>query len=232
MDFEVEVSNLILFLQKYAHHSVDNLFGMLRISTNAKSKNYILSNALCSQYRGKEIFEAICEHENIHLKTIQLKENGKPQEAMSFAPIDFEEIVKETWETSTFKKYIDGRFLFFVFKKTASGNFLESIFLWKISSDDLESVKGVWEKTKELLQEGRVIRCIDEKEKVITNFPNEANTHVCHVRPHGKDGVDSKHLPVQDIRTGFSFLPKQSFWFNHCFLYKIIKEEENKYGQF
>lgn len=226
MDFEVEVSNLILFLQKYTHHSVDNLLGMLRISTKAKSKNYILSNALCSQYKGKEIFEAICEHENIHLKTIQLKENGKPQEAMSFAPIDFKEIVKETWETSTFKKYIDGRFLFFVFKKTASGNFLENIFLWKISNDDLENVKDIWEKTKKLLQEGRVIRCIDEKGKVITNFPNEASTLICHVRPHGRDGVDLNPLPIQDVTTGYNVMSKQSFWFNHNFLYKIVKERE------
>ena len=226
MDFEVEVSNLILFLQKFTHHSVDDLFGMLGISTKAKSKNYILSNALCSQYKGNEIFEAICEHENIHLKTIQLKENGKPQEAMSFAPIDFKGIVKETWETSTFKKYIDGRFLFFVFKKTASDNLLENIFLWKISNDDLESVKSVWEKTKGLLQEGRVIRCIDEKGKIITNFPNEASTLVCHVRPHGRDGVDLNPLPIQDVTTGYSVMSKQSFWFNHNFLYKIVKERE------
>lgn len=227
MDFEVEVSNLVLFLQKYTHQPVDDLFGRLRLNTKAKSKNYILSNALCSQYKGKEMFSAICEHENIHLKTIQLKENGKPQEAMSFAPIDFEKIVQENWETSTFKKYIDGRFLFFIFKQTTSANYLESIFLWKISDDDLQSVKDVWEKTKLLIEEGRVFKCIDEKGKVITNFPNEASTLVCHVRPHGRDGVDSKKLPVQDVRTGFNYLPKQSFWFNHCFLNKITKKEEN-----
>lgn len=224
MDFEVEVSNLILFLQKYTHYSINDLFNVTGLNTKAKSKNYILSNALCSRYKGKELFEAICKHENIHLKTIQLKNNSKPQEAMSFAPIDFQTIVKEEWDTSTFKNYIEGRFLFFVFSKTTSDNFLESVFLWNISSNDLESVKVIWEKTKLLLKTGNIIKCIDKNGKIITNFPSESETSVCHVRPHGRDGADLVPIPVQDIKTGYRFMSKQSFWFNHKFIYKIIKE--------
>lgn len=226
MDFIVEISNLVSFLQKYIGKNVDNLLSELNIITKAKSKNYILSSALCSTYKGKDIFDAICIHENIHLKTIQLKDNGKPKEAMSFAPINFEKLINEKWENSVFKNYITGMFLFFVYKKDGICNYLKDIFLWKMNDDDLFVVEKTWQKTKELLLKGTVFKEIKSDGKVITNFPAEAETTICHVRPHGTNGTDLTPLPKQDIKTGYKYLSKQSFWFNHNYLYEIIQRRE------
>lgn len=224
MDFVIEISNLTLFLRNHIGRSVDDLLKEIGIETNAKSKNFILSTALCSQYKGKDFFDALCKHENIHLKTIQLNKKGKPKEAMSFSAFDFEKIVKEDWATSGFKNYITERFLFFVYKKNDFDNYLEDVFLWRINDEDLESVNDTWCKTKDILLSGNVIKNIDTDGDIITNFPTEAATAVCHVRPHGRNGTDLSPLPIQDVKTGYRYLSKHSFWFNHNFIYKIISE--------
>ena len=226
MDFVAEISNLVSNLQQYKNQTVNKIMQSLSITTNAKSKNYIIASNLCYLYKGKSYFTSLCEHENIHLKTIQLKVNGRPQEAMSFAPIDFNKIVNECWEKSSFKKFLDGYFIFFVFKKIEEENIISSIFLWKMSNDDLSKVKIVWESTKKYLMDGNVIKEI-KNNKIITNFISEADDMICHIRPHGKNGLDLVKLPVVDQNTGFSVLSKQSFWFNHNYLIKIINEMEN-----
>ena len=59
---------------------------------------------------------------------------------------------------------------------------------------------------------------------MILNFPREAETKICHIRPHGKNSLDLAKLPKQDALTSFLGLPKQSFWLNHDYLNKIIKQ--------
>ena len=205
--------------------NIKNIMDELSIETNAKSKNYIIASNLCYLYKGKSYFNSLCEHENIHLKTIQLKDNGKPQEAMSFAPIDFNSIINENWETSSFKCFLDGYFIFFVFKKDKDENLIDNIFLWKMLDRDLIIVRKVWESTKNYLISGNVIKAIINN-KVITNFVSEADDMICHVRPHGKNSLDLMKLPYCDKKTGYSVLSKQSFWFNHNYLIKIINEME------
>lgn len=226
MNFLTETSNLTAYLQQFINKSVEELMLEQGIITNAKSKNYILSIALASSYKGKNHFMALLEHENLHLKTIQLKDNGKPKEAMSFPPFDFKEICNEVWETSKFKKYIDGSFLFFVFKKERSINYLKYIFLWKMPEEDKITVRETWNKTRMLIINGSVFKKIED-DKVITRFPAESETRICHVRPHGKNGIDLKELPFVDKTTGYKFLSKQSFWFNHSYLEEIIHQKEN-----
>ncbi len=226
MDLVTEMSNLVASLQKYIGKSGNQLLNDLSITTSAKSKNYIIASNLCYQYKGKSYFNSLCSHANIHLKTIQLKENNKPQEAMSFATIDFDEIVLEEWNTSSFKNFLEGYFIFFVFKKIDNQNIVDKIFLWKMPVEDLNIVKNVWESTKNYIKNGNVIKDI-VNEKVITNFISESDDLICHVRPHGKNGLDLIVLPVADKKTGYLGITKQSFWFNHNYLFRIINELED-----
>jgi len=52
--------------------------------------------------------------------TIRIEKNGKIKESVSLPPtIEFKELAKESWDSSTLKEYLSNvRYLFIVFKKT------------------------------------------------------------------------------------------------------------------
>lgn len=230
MNIEYNLEGLLKFLQKFKNNSILQLKEELNIHSNAKSINYILASNMCNSYKGKILFDSFINSNNIHIKTIQLKANNKVKEAMSFAPINYQKIVLETWETSTFKKYLDGIFLFFIFKKTVNDSVLTNVFSWKMDDNDKSKVKIVWENTKELIGSGKAFNKF-ENGKFYTNFLSEAQTEICHVRPHGRDSTDFKKIPVQDLNSGTYVLPKYSFWFNHGYLNNIVSEKEKKNEQ-
>ena len=227
MNIEYNLEDLLVFLQKYKNKDVVSLKEKLNIHSNAKSINYILATNMCNSYKGKALFDNFSLYNNVHVKTIQLSESGKSKEAMSFAPINYEKIIFENWETSTFKKYMDGIFILFVFKKEFDENLLIDVFSWEMNDNDKCKVKFVWENTKNLIKGGNAFKKL-ENGKFYTNFLSEADTEICHIRPHGKDSTDFRKIPVQDSNSGNYILPKYSFWFNHSYLNKIVKERENK----
>lgn len=219
------LENLLTYLRQYENMNADDLATMFSVSSNAKSKNYLLSKAMIGGYEGKEIAKAKFENYKINLKTIQLNEKGNPKEAMSFAPIDFKKIVNESWDTSDFKKYLSNDFLFFIFKEINGKNVFLRAIKWSVPSSDLNGeIKLVWENTKKRISEGTVIKEFedDNKRKVKTLFLTERETNICHVRPHGSNGSDVAELPVPDRHTGYAYVLKQSFWFNHSYLKKIV----------
>ena len=217
------LEGLLNYIKNYENKKVDTLFSEFHISSKAKSKNFMLSQALISNYEGREIWKAKFEKYKINLKTIQLKENGKPKEAMSFAPINYQKIVTETWENSEFNNYLSNSFLFFIFKIKDKQNIFVQAFIWNIPKEDLNGeIKLVWEDTKKKISEGTIIKTIENK-KVIMWFLTEKVTNICHVRPHGSNGSDVAKLPVKDKKTGYEYASKQSFWFNHSYLEKIVE---------
>lgn len=225
MNKEEYLSGLKKFLKQFVGKSTDELFKLLDKKSKAKSKNYIVANGLFSLYDGREIGKLKLAHFNIKIKTIQLNEKNNPKEAMSLPPIDFEKIVNEEREESTFYKYLNSVFLFFVFKKNKQDNELFRIIEWRIPPEDINGeLKFVWEDTKTKLKNGTVIKKRQENDKIVTMFLNEKSTNICHIRPHGRDGGDIAKLPVVDNYTGYSCLVKQSFWFNHKYLKRILLE--------
>ena len=218
------IYNLLNYLKKFENKSIDSLFAEFSIISNAKSKNYILSQTLINSFEGKEIAKAKIEKNQINIKTIQLKENGNPKESMSFSPINFCKIINENWDESDFKKYLSKDFLFFVYKVKDGTNYLLKIIKWNVPSQDLNGeIKLVWEDTKKKVSEGTVIKEICDG-KYITWFMPEKVTNICHVRPHGSNGSDVSKLPVTDRFTGYDYALKHSFWFNHSYLKKIIED--------
>ena len=216
------INNLVSFLSQYENKTTDELLKELNIITSAKSKNYVLSQALIYSFEGKGIAQAKIERDRINIKTIQLKENGCPKEAMSFSPINYCKIVDETWNSSEFRDYLDRDFIFFIFKNEGVHNYLIKVVNWRIPLSDLDGeVKLVWEDTKSKIKEGRVFK-EKKDEKLITYFLSEKITNICHVRPHGSNSADVIKLPVKDLYTGYNYAIKQSFWFNHSYLKKIV----------
>ena len=219
---------LIDYLRQFEGSDIESLLVKQRISSSSKSKNYILSKALLYSFEGKDIAEAKIEKYKLNIKTIQLKENGSPKEAMSFAPIDFTKIVGEQWYESEFRNYLSNDFIFFIFKINGQKNELFKIIHWCMPLEDLDGeTKLVWEDTKKKISEGTIIKEIANN-KIITWFLGQKVTNICHVRPHGANGADVIKLPVSDRLTGYDHVLKHSFWFNQSYIKTIIYGKPTK----
>lgn len=153
---------------------------------------------------------------NIKVKTIRVNANNTITESMSFPYFDFCEIVKETWDTSTVKEYLESsRFLFVIFKFDAAKVLhLEKVMFWNIPYADLEEVHKVWDKTVKVLKEG--VQFVPTKHGMSNNLPKASENRVSHIRPHARDQKDTLPLP-----TGGT-MPKQCFWLNNHYIAEQI----------
>lgn len=220
-------TDFCIYVNKYLNKDTVELKSILNINSKSKSINYMLSKAICDSYVNKDFFETLAYENKIMIKTIQLNEKGNPEQAMSFSPIDFMNIINEEWGTSTLRCLFENNFLFFVFKKEADKNYLRKICLWRMPVSDLEGeVKEVWIDTVNKLSTGNVTKGFKDG-KPISNLPAQSQTKICHVRPHGTDGGDIKPLPTKDIQSGYNYYAKQSFWLNREYIKKIAEETTN-----
>ena len=167
---------------------------------------------------------------NIQLKTIRVNEDGSITESMSFPTFKFTEIVNEDWEESeTRERFVNAKFMFVIFQERDGELYFDRIKFWNMSEALIDKyVQPVFEKTKKLIQQGRIVESISYdrsgKPKRKTHFPGMAFNGVCHIRPHGQDASDTYPLPVPDKKTGLSEFTKQCFWLNNTFVAKIIKK--------
>jgi DNA mismatch repair protein MutH len=166
--------------------------------------------------------------ESVSLKTIRLKYNGKPKESMSFEQVKFNEIVRETWETSKLrKKFLHTTFLFVVFEydgkdTTLDENlFFRGVYVWQMPLETLDyDVKIVWEATKKLVQSGLEVVVVKEGNKTVqkNNLPGTRFNKVAHIRPKANNASDIVILPNGQSIT------KQAYWLNAEYISEIIKE--------
>lgn len=223
IDFNIETQNLLSFINSFKNKTIEELCNCMNFYSKAKSINALLIKRIETGYKGNEFFQTLSDINNLSTKTIQIRQNNKVQEAMSFPKFSYESIIDETWDTSITKKLFSKQFIFCVFKFNGVENIFLGAFLWKMPEEDLNGeVKTVWEKTQNIIISGDIVK--NAENKMILNFPKEMDTKICHVRPHGRNSLDLGKLPKQDVSTNFLGLPKQSFWLNHNYLNKIIQE--------
>ena len=215
-DFEIYVINRI---NKYKDRTVKELCEEFNIDTQNKPKNL---EALLA-YRMLGIKGNTAEEfakANIVVKALRINNNNRIKEHMSFPTFQFNELIKEDWDNSTFGNYLrDTRFFFVVYKEDSIGEYrVKGSQFWNIPYDDLEiDVRSVWEKTKRVIEEGLVITEINGKRT--NNLPKQKDNKVSHVRPHARNAGDTYPLPDGREYT------KQCFWLNNCYIYSQINEE-------
>ena len=206
-------------IDRYRGYSVEDLCAEFVIDTEKKPKN--LEAMLAYRILGiKGNHAEELEKANVTVKTIRIGKNDKIKESMSFPAFRFKELIQEEWEDSTFGNYLrEKRFLFIVYKfdendvlRLRGGQF------WNMPYTDLETdVRAVWEKTKQVLEDGLQIKVVNGVQK--NNFPKASENPVCHVRPHAQNARDTYELP--DGRR----YPKQCFWLNNTYIYDQINEK-------
>jgi DNA mismatch repair protein MutH len=141
----------------------------------------------------------------IEMKTVRLKNDGKPRESMSFPAFNFLEIGSEIWEESSFFEKIERKFLFIVFKLGDDGvERLEKAGYWNMPYEDRLEAERVWRDTQKRV-------AIDAHD-----LPGITESHVAHVRPKAKDGNDKGLTPQGDMRT------KQCFWLNASYIAGVV----------
>lgn len=220
--FEEEIINRI---KQHYESSQKELGKIFEVNLEAKQANEIIISKILG-LKGKisktdEFLKA-----NITVKTIRVEEKGNIKESMSFPSFKFEDIYKQNWEESDlYETLYSTKFLFVIFINDGEDYILKRAMFWNMPAQDIYlHAKIVWETTKKLISEGKIIR--EQKNgRDFTFFPDTKFDKCMHVRPHGKNKKDTLKLPVPDILTNRKYHLKQSFWFNANYIKSIINKK-------
>ncbi|MBK8564057.1 MAG: DNA mismatch repair protein [Saprospiraceae bacterium] len=194
----------------------------LGLGLNRKAKNYYanLAKAILGISFDKEIEEF--EKAEIIVKTVRLNKNNLPKEDISFPAFKYEELVKEDWENADFKEILEHKFLFVFFQDEDEKLVLRKVKFWNMPYSDLLEVEKVWNKTKQVVASGDIVKEIKPKkygtEGRLTNFPSKKFSSISHVRPHARDTSDTYPLPERDKLTKENKYTKHSFWLNNSYV--------------
>ncbi len=214
-----------VFVDKYKESPVEAL--MREYNLEMKAKNYLnlLTNKLV-EHSGILAEELELDYQSVKLKTIKLDRYGRLKESMSFPTFKYKELVMQEWETSDLRKmFTQTVFLFVIYQQRGKETYLQRIVVWKMPEEALETdVKKAWEKTKECIEQGRIVKYIDQNDRYFTFFPASTENPYVHVRPHARNRDDVYELPVADELTGLTAYPKHCFWLNRNYISRIIKK--------
>lgn len=226
--FEVYVNDEI---EKYKNKSIDELCNIFKMENNKKPKQ--LEAMLAYRILGVKGEKAEeFEKGNIKVKSIRLTYNNKIKESMSFPFFNFKELAKEKWEDSKFANELrETRFLFIVYKEDINGKlYLKGSQFWNIPYNDLEyEVKSVWQRTKDIINNGVIFEI--KNDKVLNNLPKARENRVSHVRPHtSKSAYKLRNYEYGEIEKYADELPdgqymtKQCFWLNNTYILSQINK--------
>ena len=193
---------------KYYGKTHQELIGELELQFEDKTPKNI-GNIIIKNILNKAEKEGSVIPEGIIIKTIRVNEKGTPLESMSFAQINYTEIVKEKWEESYLFKTLSSEFLFVIFKlsNTSKTNpTLTKAIFWRMNSDDLDLASKFWELTKDSINRG------DFK-----SFITIKNNFICHVRSKGLNNKDLMETPQGTLE------PKKGYWLNASYIKTQIK---------
>jgi len=151
------------------------------------------------------------EKAGVTLRTMRLRKNGTPKEAISFSSFDFAEIANQEWEESSFYEDINKKFFFVIFQYDKEGvlRFKKCMF-WNMPYADRLEAEEVWRGMVEAVRSGDM-----------NKLPKISDDNVAHVRPKGAKKTDTLLLPNGGSHT------KQCFWLNAKYVKVQLEEVES-----
>lgn len=152
------------------------------------------------------------EKAGIKTKTIRLKKNGLPKEAISFPAFDYSRLLERSFEESDFRSYLTQKYLFVIYREDDAGDYrLSDVCFWQMPDNDLEEARRCYEQMRDNVRRGRADISVKSTEN-----------RCCHVRPHGRDRRDTTPQPYgPDV-------VKKSFWLNQSYLRDAIAKALGK----
>ena len=182
-------------------------------TTRAKSKYFIIANEILTERETRGVDVTKSDEflkSGIVIKTIRLKKNGCPAEAMSFENINYLDILQEDdWYESRLYDIFTGRFLFVVFREGEDNQVrLSKAFFWTMPLKDLDEAADYWLSIKKAVKENHIAPEF---------FYRESDHKKFHVRPKGKNAADVTANPNGGTAK------KYCYWFNHDYIQAIVK---------
>ena len=151
------------------------------------------------------------EQLGISIKTVPISPLGKAWEAMSFPRFVHNEIVNQRWESSDFLSSIQ-RLLIIPLMRTDKKYVRENQiwgrpFFWSPDDANVRDMRADWL---------RIIRMIRQGQS--DKLPSYRLTRAIHVRPHGRNSLDTELAP------GGITVTKKSLWLNPSLIERIVNE--------
>lgn len=137
-------------------------------------------------------------------KTIRVKRNGTPKEAISFPTFDPLEVADVAFEDSEFYSQLQQKYLFVVFREDATEQDvyrLREVVFWQMPDEDVVEAARCFRLMAERLQTFGAEKTVGQSEN-----------RCCHVRPHGRNKQDTVITPTGEEMT------KKSFWLNQRYI--------------
>lgn len=187
------------------------------LGTKAKSYKRLIVNRILD-VNSNNIEEL--EKANITLKVITLEHTGTLRESMSFPAFDYKDLVTQIWNDEEEESMADfhlqletKKFLFVVFQKQKGSAHivLKKTMFWNFPMKDISEAESVWQKTIDCINEGRYDK-----------LPKLKDSHVAHVRPHGKDSTDTIRTPQNTQEM------KRCFWLNAKYIQQAIENKKDQ----
>ncbi len=164
----------------------------------------------------------------IIVKTVRLRHNGTPKEAMSFKNIDYTEIYRnDDWFESEAYEIFTSRFLFVVFKPVPGETItladktgqpvreeayvLDKVFFWTMPQAELDTAREFWQHIRNVVIENRI------EQKAFWKISDRRNFHV---RPKAR----TKALSVTANPNGGT-CEKLCYWMNAEYVKQIIDSQ-------
>jgi DNA mismatch repair protein MutH len=149
-----------------------------------------------------------------------------PYESMSFPFQPLGEFANEDrFDRSEFYTYLQGFLLIPLIRTdrkitSTSKIIFGNSFIWRPDKNDLLAIQKEWEKARQIIRDGIIVRKIPRKNKkgYITenNLLKESESEYIHMRPHARDSNDIDES-IKDIK-----ISKQSFWLNKKLIQKQV----------
>lgn len=210
----------------YYDKTIEEILKKIGIEINMSAKSFYAN--LTKAILGIELNQEIEEFEKagIIVKTVRLKENDLPKEDISFPNFNYEELVIEEWEDSSFREILEHKFLFIFYKFEDEVLILRKVKFWNMPYGDIQEAKKVWVKVREIVANGNIVKEVENGIRY-TNFPNKKFNSVSHVRPHAKNAADTLPLPTKDKVTKAVEYTKHCFWLNATYVRDEIYLKNN-----
>jgi len=173
----------------------------VRVNRNAKALYHLLTKRILGVDPDKKIAEF--EKADLIVRTVRLKPNGVPKEAISFKAFHYLDLVEQAWEDSDLRDDLTHRFFFVIYQldqdKVAH---LSRTQFWTPPIRDVEVLaQECFDSTIDLIREDK-----------LEYLPKASDGIMCHVRPHGRDSDDTIPTPSGGLAV------RRSFWLNQRYM--------------
>ncbi|MBN1192815.1 MAG: DNA mismatch repair protein [Coriobacteriia bacterium] len=182
----------------------------VRIKRGAKNFYAVLTKRILGIAADKKVAEF--EKAGLVVRTVRLKPNGNPKEAVSFPAFDYCNLVEQQWEDSDLRGQLTRRFFFVVYQLDEKGvpTLIRTQF-WTPPTYDVEyHARECFERTVVLIREDKV-----------EYLPGTSDNEVCHVRPHGRNSHDLVPTPSGGLAV------RKSFWLNQSYIARQLADAQD-----